>query len=90
MCPALFVIPAVVFGDTLFICETNCLRCRDRSSKYKQGPEDRERGREKGWGEKDVQFSLPTFAPSKFTHIPLYLYCVELTSERWTVDVVPV
>lgn len=45
-CPALFVIPAVVFGDTLFICETDCLRCRNRSSKEKQGPEDGVRGEE--------------------------------------------
>lgn len=40
VCRALFVIPAVVFGDTLFICETDCLRCGNRSSKHKKGPED--------------------------------------------------
>lgn len=37
VCPALFVILAVVFGDTLLICQTDSLRCRNRSSKQKLG-----------------------------------------------------
>lgn len=59
VCPALFVIPAVVFGDTLFICETDCLRCGNRSSKLKKGPEDGVSEMGKKGGEEHVELFLP-------------------------------
>lgn len=30
--------PAVVFGDTLFICETDCLRCRESIEQIEAAP----------------------------------------------------